>query len=182
MLLFRCGRKDRWARPEEAQNDLRPRERPDLESGYECLSVYSAENRADAERVAAVYAITHLEPNTVGVILLDRQKVKDFGLDPIHIPSDTIPEYLSKRHIEIAGLEDDEMRLGLATWLLDSTTAFNLRKTAIAELCINHGIRDEAGVAPAVKPSWTDYVTKFQARQQAEQEKKQQKQQQKKKP
>ncbi|MCG8425062.1 MAG: hypothetical protein MJE77_44845 [Proteobacteria bacterium] len=164
-MWLRIGKRGRWKErsaqsPDdvaEASKDLAPRE-------HEDLSVYKVDSLDEATRVATAHALTQKPgPANIDAVVLPDQALTTAGLEPIPVPMEELPAYLSDRHYEIRGLEDPDVQRVVAEAALNlgNVDAQRLPKGTLKEMALN-GVLEEEGVKAAISTKWKEYLDKNQ--------------------
>jgi hypothetical protein len=162
-MWFRVGKTARWNERspgkeddvKEAALDLTPRDNEEV-------SVFQVHSEEEGLRVAAVFALTQRdEPDYIDMVLLPESITDGDEIVPHPTRDDGLPAYLSDRHYELPGLDNEAVRQSLAARALETqqVKAKRIRKAEIKELA-KSGLLELDGVRDAVKPGWKDYLDK----------------------
>jgi hypothetical protein len=141
---------------EKAAKDLRLRED---EQG---LSVYRVDDRADAERVAVLFAMyARTAPGDCDYVLIPERCVAPFRVVPK--PDESLPAWLGDRHYEIEGLRDVEgasVALARAIFADEESHPARLREAQVlvkaAEL-----IEEQPDCASVLGPDWRNELDAY---------------------
>lgn len=147
-MWLRIGKRSRWkgAAVNEAAKDLTPRDGEDL-------SVFRVIDEAEAKKVATAFAmVNHKKPDTIDIVLLPESAFSTHNVIPRAEKQDSLPDYLSDRHYEVAGLNNTALRTAVARSALDSgAKSERLKKATLIMTAeqLDQEVREQA------QPGWS---------------------------
>lgn len=124
MLLWRCIKKHKWDGKDpdspnavkEAGEDFR------LRGGEPYLSFYEVADEQEGRRVAAAFKVTgHGKPDKIDFMLFARQSLSEAGIELEPRPDESLPDFLSVRHLGTRGPRHEPSDPFIKQLLRDST-------------------------------------------------------------